>query len=194
MRREQKQEPKSLEMDAPKGMTVSVGEAARILGVSRSTLKRKSGVWGLTTFWDGRGRIYSVNELGLVEKGILEPKKAATVSLDFEEIWNYSPLPGGYRFRIYGGAGNRGYLGCFGSRDPGSVLQWLKETYGEGIYYLKLLGEGGRMTGYNFRVCIDDVDEDKEAEFAELRLLKTLSGSYRKMARQLKESSQNHET
>ncbi len=90
MRRKYESELKPLEIEEPEGMTVSVGEAARILGTSRSTLKRRSHEWGLRTFWDRRGRRYSVGELKKAREGVLKPRKPANLTLDIDSIRNYN--------------------------------------------------------------------------------------------------------
>ena len=39
------------------------------------------------------------------------------------------------------------------------MFSLLRNEYGYGTYYLKLLDEDGNMTGYNFSVDIDDPDD-----------------------------------
>ena len=142
-------ERKKLEIDTPEGMTVPVGQAARILGVSGSTLKRRASEWGLRTFWDRRGRRYSIVELEKLKHSPSSPRKPATVSLDFDSIMEYD-IPGGYRFRVYGTGANKGYLGCFVGKQADDVIYRVRAEFGGGTYYLKLIDEDRRMTGYNF--------------------------------------------
>ena len=193
MRKQGDSELKPLEIDAPEGITVSVGEASRILGTSRSTLKRRASEWGLRTFWDGRGRRYSLKELEEVKGGVLKPRAPATTTLDLESIRGYS-IPGGYRFRVYRTGADRGYLGYFASEKYDDVISWLSYTFGAGTYYLKLLDERNMMTGYNFIADVyGPLDEESRRQLEELEVIRTFTRIFRSQIRQMKKWDQEHE-
>ncbi len=163
-----------IETLTPQGITVSVKKAAEILGVSSSTLKRKASVWGLTIFWDGRGRRFSRRELREAQEGLLEPRKE-TATQDLDALYGYE-MPGGYRFRVYRTDEDKGYVGFFAFEDLEHVFTTLQNDLGYGTYYLKLLDEDNRMTGHNFALTVaapNDVERgEKLAELRELRKLK----------------------
>jgi len=169
--------PPPLELPEPKGITVSVKKAAEILGVSSATLKRKAPEWGLTTFWDGRGRRYSPRELKEAQDGLLEPKKQ-TATQDLDALHAYH-MPGGYRFRVYRTDEYRGYVGFFVFEKLDEVFTTLQDDLGYGVYYLKLLDENNRMTGHNFSLSIisDPPDDDRAEKLEELRDLKATTRS-----------------
>lgn len=162
-----------IETPTAKGITVSVKKAAEILGVSSATLKRKASEWGLTTFWDGRGRRFSTRELKEAQEGLLEPKKQIATQ-DLDVLYAYE-MPGGYRFRVYRTGEDKGYVGFFVFEDLQYVRTTLRNDLGHGVYYLKLLDEHNRMTGLNFSLSIisDPSDDDRAEKLEELRELKT---------------------
>jgi hypothetical protein len=184
MPRKRGEEPELSGTGAP-GMTVSVGKAARILDVSRDTLKLRAAEWGLTTFWDRRGRRYLISELEATRKGMLEPKPKDTVTLDFYSLEERFPLLDVYRFRIYRTGQNRGYIGLFVSRRYADVVKWLRENHGDGTYILKLLDEGEKMTRFNFALCITDVDEETQEMIDDLESIKSFTKIFREKTRQL---------
>lgn len=167
-----------LESPTPKGITVSVKRAAEILGVSRSTLKRKASELGLTVFWDGRGRRFSMRELREAQEGLLEPKKQVATQ-DLGALHGYD-IPGGYRFRVYRTDQYKGYAGFFAFEDLRQVFTTLQNDLGYGTYYLKLLDENNRMTGHNFTLSVSAPDDaervEKLAELRELREAKRYAG------------------
>ncbi len=178
-----------LETHPSEGMTVSVGKAARILGTSSSTLKRKASEWGLTTFWDRRGRRYSVRELEEAKRDLLKPTEPANLTQPLEAIEKYN-IPGGYRFRVYGGSNNKGYLGFYGVEQYYHIIDLLEREFGAGTYYLKLLDEDNRMTGYTFAVYIcDPSDEDEYDQVEELRKLRRDNRFYKHQIRKLRETN-----
>ncbi len=160
-----------LETPTPQGITVSVKKAAETLGVSSSTLKRKASEWGLTIFWDGRGRRFSPRELREAQEGLLEPRKQ-TATQDLDALYGYD-MPGGYRFRVYRTDEDKGYVGFFAFENLRQVFTTLKNDQGYGTYYLKLLDEDNRMTGHTFTLSVPDPDDEERAEtLAKLRDLR----------------------
>lgn len=180
-------ERETLKSQTPRGITASVGEASRILGTSRSTLKRRASEWGIHTFWDGRGRRYSLNELEKAKKGLLDPIAPATTTLDLESIRRYA-LPGGYRFRVYQtGKKEKGYLGYFASERYDDLEIWISCTFGAGRYYVKLLDENNKMTGLNFFVEVDDpYDDESRKQMEELKTIRAFTRAFRSQSRQLR--------
>ncbi len=160
-----------LEIPEPKGITVSVKKAAEILGVSSATLKRRAPEWGLTIFWDGRGRRFSPRELREAQEGLLEPRKQ-TATQNLDALYGYE-MPGGYRFRVYRTDEGKGYVGLFIFENLRHVRNTLQDELGAGIYYLKLLDENNRMTGHNFTVSVGAPnDPERVDKLEELRELK----------------------
>ena len=87
---------------------------------------------------------------------------------------------------------NKGYLGCFGSEEYDHVIQWLLERFGNGAYYLKLIDEDNRMTGYNFVLEIDAPYDDESCQrFQELRVFKSLTRFFRRTADEYREKDQD---
>lgn len=166
-----------IEMPDPKGITISIKRAAEFLGVSSATLKRRASQWGLTIFWDGRGRRFSPRELREAQEGLLEPKKQ-TATQDLDALYAYE-MPGGYRFRVYRTDKYRGYVGFFVFEKLSEVFTTLQNDLGYGVYYLKLLDENNRMTGLNFSLSIisDPSDDDRAEKLEELRELKATTRS-----------------
>jgi len=156
------------------GMTVSIGNAAKILSVSASTIKRHEAEWGLHTFWDRRGRRYLIQDLEALRMGAPLPTPTAQ---DTEGMDDYLL---GCRFRIYGTGLNKGYLGFFACQEYDELKDWLSQNFGAGTYYLKLLDEGNRMTGRNYTIEIEDPhDEENRAKLGaarDIRMLKSLLG------------------
>lgn len=160
-----------IETLTPQGITVSVKKAAEILGVSPSTLKRKASEWGLTIFWDGRGRRFSMRELREAQEGLLEPTKQVATQ-DLDALHGYD-MPGGYRFRVYRTDEDKGYVGFFAFEDLQYVYTTLQNDLGYGTYYLKLLDEDNRMTGHNFALSVPAPNDAERVEkLAELRQLR----------------------
>jgi len=174
MRKQQKKSLKSIKMDPPGGMTISVGEAARLLNTSRSTLKRHAAEWGLRTFWDGRGRRYSSQELKAVRDGTPPPQEPPAMTRELDAITQYD-LPGGYRFRVYRTDSEKSYVGFFAFEEYYHIERELSYELGAGTYYLKLLDENNRMTPYTFVVYLLDPDEERQEELAELRSIKRMT-------------------
>ena len=168
MQKDTKSDLKAMDTTPPEGMTVSIGAAARILGTSSSTLKRRGAEWGLRTFWDGRGRRYSVHELQSVKEGILKPQEPCDITQDLTAVRMYD-LPGGYRFRVYRTGTFKGYVGFFAFEKYEYIELDLSYALGEGTYYLKLLDENNRMTRYTFVVHLDDPDDPERQEELEYK-------------------------
>jgi len=157
-----------LEIPQPQGITVSVKKAAEILGISSSTLKRKAPQWGLTIFWDGRGRRFSPRELREAQDGLLEPRKQ-TATQDLDALRGYE-MPGGYRFRVYRTDRDKGYVGFYAFENLRYVHTTLKNELGGGTYYLKLLDANNRMTGHTFALNVSAPDDAERVEkLAKLR-------------------------
>lgn len=145
-------------IDIPIGVTVTTGEAARILGVSQSTFRRRASDWGLNPLWDKRGRRYQVFELMKLKKEPLDHKNIASITQPLSSIERYKKL--GFRFRIYGSGNRKGYLGFYACQDWREVERWLSRNYGKGTYYLKLLDDNNTMTEHNFVTTVDDPKDD----------------------------------
>lgn len=143
-----------LESKIPKGVTVPPARAAKLLGVSAYTLKKRASEWGLHTFWDVKGRQFSLNEIEMARKGLLEPAEPDTETLDFRDIRHYS-IPDGYGFIVYGKDPWR-YLERYLEDDLEQAERWVREKYGTGEYLLKLVDPEMRMTGYNFSLRIEE--------------------------------------
>jgi len=160
-----------IETPTPQGITISVKKAAAVLGVSPSTLKRKAPQWGLTIFWDGRGRRFSMKELREAQEGLLEPRRQ-TATQDLDALHGYE-MPGGYRFRVYRTGEDKGYVGFYAFENLRYVHTTLKNELGGGTYYLKLLDEDNCMTGHNFSLNVSAPDDAERVEkLAELRELR----------------------
>ena len=185
MRKQQENSLKSIKMDPPGGMTISVGEAAQLLNTSRSTLKRHAAEWGLRTFWDGRGRRYSFQELKEVRDGTPEPQEPPAMTRELDAITQYD-LPGGYRFRVYRTDSEKSYVGFFAFEEYDHIESELSYALGAGTYYLKLLDENNRMTPYTFVVHLLDPDEERQEELAELRSIKQMTRHYINMTEAMK--------
>jgi len=170
----------------PSGRTVSIGEAARLLNTSRSTLKRKGTEWGLSIFWDGRGRRYSVRELEELRRGEpLESRKPDTISQHVGAAYKHL-APTGYRFRVYGTGSNKGYLGFFSGQSYFDVTSRIQKDFGHGRYYLKLVDEDGNMTGDTFWADMADPSDDESWDRLEiLRNTRALTRIFRSCIRQL---------
>ena len=176
-----------LKKDVPHGMNVAVGAAAKTLGVSRSTLKRRASQWGLTTFWDRRGRRFALHEIEAAKKGMLEPKKPATLTLDIEQLSLFS-IPDGHRFRVYKTERlDKGYIGYYGGQNYGDVLNRLRSDHGGGVFHLKLLEPDGCMTGLNFTVSIDEPPGD---ELQEIENMGTLTKFIRYKTKQMRKNTE----
>jgi len=148
-----------LESKVPKGVTVPPVRAAKLLGVSTYTLKRKASEWGLHTFWDVKGRQFSLNEIEMARKGLLEPAESGTETLDFSSLRDYS-IPDGYGFIVYAVEPWR-YLDRYLEDDLQQAERWVWEKYGGGKYLLKLVDPEMRMTGYNFSLRIEEDNGQK---------------------------------
>lgn len=142
------------EVADPGGQTLPLGGAAKMLGVSGSTLKRRASEWGLRTFWDKRGRRYALCDIRACKAGTLEKQKPEKETAPLRKAAQYFSV-GGYSFRIFrsdrGGTG-KGYLGLVRTSDIDRIAPWLLSQFGEGYYFLKLLDEEDRMTDSDFWV------------------------------------------
>ncbi|MFC1714815.1 hypothetical protein ACFL6S_14200 [Candidatus Poribacteria bacterium] len=158
MGEERKLERKLLEIDIPRGVTVSPTKAAKLLGVAVSELKKRSSQWGIRTYWDTRGRRYVLKELEAAKNGLLDPLQPLDLPLDFASVADYR-IPEGFGFLIYLQNSRRGrYFGP----DLRNVKEWIQGKYGNGRYFLRLMAPDGRLTRYSFVLQISNPDKLEE--------------------------------
>ena len=147
-------ELRQLEIDIPSGVTLPPCKAAEILGLSISTLKRRSSEFGIRTFWDSNGRRFSLSDIEAAIQGHSEPVEPGVLTLDFDSIGDFS-IPDEFGFVVYGEGFRQRNMGRYFGPDLVGVRQWIRDRYGGGRYLLKLVDLQGRMTKYNFILEID---------------------------------------